>query len=76
MQNANIFLSAMPCYIAARLVIFIRILHLHFLSLSICVIVSNARLDLYLHSNCGGFHRLQSGSGACLCKIEASFSAW
>lgn len=54
MQNANIFLSAtVPCYIAASLVIFRWILHLHFLSLSVCVIVSNAQLDLSLRSNRG-----------------------
>lgn len=54
MQNANIFLSAtVPCYIAASLVIFIWILHLHFLPLSFCVIVSNAGLDLSLRSNRG-----------------------
>lgn len=54
MQNANIFQSAtVPCYIAASLVIFIWILHLRFLPLSVCVIVSNAGLDLSLHSNRG-----------------------
>lgn len=75
--TAHIFLSlTVPCYIAASLVILIWILHLHFLSLSVFVIVSNTGLDLYLHSNCEGFHCLQSGSGACLCKIEAFFSAW
>lgn len=52
--NANIFLSAtVLCYIAASPVIFIWILHLHFLSLSVCVIVSNAGLDVSLHSNRG-----------------------
>lgn len=54
MQNANIFLSATePCYIAASLVIFIWILHLHFLPLSVCVIVSNAGLDFSLRSDRG-----------------------
>lgn len=52
MQNANIFLSAtVPCYIAASLVIFIWILHLRFLPLSVCVIVSNTGRDLSPRSN-------------------------
>ena len=54
MQNANIFLSAtVPCYIAASLVIFIWILHLCFLPLSVCVIVSNTGRDLSPRSNRG-----------------------
>lgn len=54
MQNANIFLSAtVPCYIAASLVIFIWILHLRFLPLSVCVIVSNTGRDLSPRSNRG-----------------------
>ena len=53
MQNANIFLSAtVPCYIAASLLISIRILRRHFPSLSACV-MSNVGLDLCLRSNRG-----------------------